>query len=94
MLGGSVYASGDDRQQLATPLTGLRLLDVGVGGGILTLALCRLGADVVGLDASEAAVKTARCFAEVAFVGRREALERVRFEAESIERYAERNQNG
>lgn len=34
-------------------LTGLRCLDVGCGGGILSEALARLGATVVSVDASE-----------------------------------------
>ena len=39
----------------AAPLAGLRLLDVGCGGGILCEALARMGADVVGVDASPGA---------------------------------------
>ncbi len=41
------------------PLSGMRILDVGCGGGIFSLALARLGADVTGLDASEAGVRAA-----------------------------------
>jgi ubiquinone biosynthesis O-methyltransferase len=37
----------------------MRILDVGCGGGIFSLALARLGADVTGLDASEAGVRAA-----------------------------------
>ena len=36
-----------------TPLEGLDILDVGCGGGLLCEPLCRLGANVVGVDASE-----------------------------------------
>jgi len=36
----------------AQPLAGLRLLDVGCGGGILCEALARMGADVTGIDAA------------------------------------------
>ncbi len=46
------------------PLTGLRLLDVGCGGGLMTEPLCRLGADVVAIDAAEANVRAARHHAE------------------------------
>nr|WP_319514346.1 bifunctional 2-polyprenyl-6-hydroxyphenol methylase/3-demethylubiquinol 3-O-methyltransferase UbiG [uncultured Cohaesibacter sp.] len=35
------------------PLEGLDILDVGCGGGLLCEPLCRLGANVVGVDASE-----------------------------------------
>ena len=35
------------------PLEGLRLLDVGCGGGLVAEPMRRLGAEVVGLDASE-----------------------------------------
>ena len=41
-------------------LDGLTCLDVGCGGGILSERLCRLGADVTGIDASETAIKTAK----------------------------------
>ena len=37
----------------AKPFEGLRILDVGCGGGLLCEPLCRLGASVVGVDASE-----------------------------------------
>ncbi len=35
------------------PLAGLRLLDVGCGGGLLSEPMSRLGAEVVGIDAAE-----------------------------------------
>eukprot|EP00389_Voromonas_pontica_P012995 GDKH01020028.1.p1 GENE.GDKH01020028.1~~GDKH01020028.1.p1 ORF type:complete len:319 (+),score=41.75 GDKH01020028.1:124-1080(+) len=41
------------------PLEGKRVLDVGCGGGILSEALARQGAQVTGIDASEETVKTA-----------------------------------
>ncbi|KAJ8324751.1 Hexaprenyldihydroxybenzoate methyltransferase, mitochondrial [Batrachochytrium dendrobatidis] len=37
---------------LALPFAGMRLLDIGCGGGFLSEALARLGAQVVGADAS------------------------------------------
>lgn len=42
-----------------TPLKGLRLLDIGCGGGLVSEPMCRLGADVTGVDASEKNIKTA-----------------------------------
>ena len=41
-------------------LSGLRILDIGCGGGILSEPLARLGAQVVGADPSEANVEVAR----------------------------------
>ena len=66
---------------LAAPLAGLRLLDVGCGGGLLCVArqlvrprtrsrslsrtepLCRMGAQVLGVDAAERSVVAARAHA-------------------------------
>ena len=45
------------------PLRGLRVLDVGCGGGLLAEALARLGARVVGIDASAGNVAAARLHA-------------------------------
>ena len=48
----------------AKPLAGLRLLDIGCGGGLLSEPMARLGAEVVGADAAEANIKTAALHAE------------------------------
>jgi len=45
------------------PLAGLRILDVGCGGGLLAEPLARLGARVVGVDASPGNVAAARVHA-------------------------------
>lgn len=42
------------------PLAGKQVIDVGCGGGILSLALAAAGANVIGLDTSAAALDTAR----------------------------------
>ncbi len=46
-----------------TPLKGLRLLDIGCGGGLLSEPMSRLGATMVGADASEKNIKTASAHA-------------------------------
>ena len=45
-------------------LKGLRILDIGCGGGLLSEPLARLGADVVGADPAEANIAAARVHAE------------------------------
>ncbi len=46
------------------PFKGLRFLDIGCGGGLLCEPMARLGAEVVGVDASEKNIKTASVHAE------------------------------
>ncbi|MGE0120386.1 MAG: bifunctional 2-polyprenyl-6-hydroxyphenol methylase/3-demethylubiquinol 3-O-methyltransferase UbiG [Dongiaceae bacterium] len=46
------------------PLAGLRLLDIGCGGGLLAEPMARLGAQVTGIDAVERNVQVARLHAE------------------------------
>ncbi|MEM1233462.1 MAG: bifunctional 2-polyprenyl-6-hydroxyphenol methylase/3-demethylubiquinol 3-O-methyltransferase UbiG [Pseudomonadota bacterium] len=46
------------------PLEGLRLLDIGCGGGLLCEPMARLGAAVVGADAAERNIHVARIHAE------------------------------
>jgi ubiquinone biosynthesis O-methyltransferase len=44
----------------ALPLSGLRILDIGCGGGILSEALARIGASVTGVDACKENILAAR----------------------------------
>lgn len=46
------------------PLEGLRVLDIGCGGGLLCEPMVRLGATVTGVDALEKNVKTAKTHAK------------------------------
>ena len=46
------------------PLTGLRLLDVGCGGGLLSEPFARMGAAVVGIDAAAENIAAAEIHAE------------------------------
>ena len=47
----------------ARPLEGLRVLDIGCGGGLLSEPVARMGADVVGADPSERNIGIARTHA-------------------------------
>ena len=46
------------------PLSKVKILDIGCGGGLLCEPLSRLGADVVGIDASEKNIKIAKIHAK------------------------------
>lgn len=46
------------------PLKGLKLLDVGCGGGLLAEPLARMGAEVTAIDAAEESVAAAKLHAE------------------------------
>lgn len=48
----------------ANPFAGLRLLDIGCGGGLLAEPMARLGAEVVGADAAERNIPVAKVHAE------------------------------
>ena len=48
----------------ALPFKGLRILDIGCGGGLLSEPMARLGADVVGADAAPRNIPVARVHAE------------------------------
>jgi 2-polyprenyl-6-hydroxyphenyl methylase/3-demethylubiquinone-9 3-methyltransferase len=47
----------------ARPLSGLRVLDVGCGGGLIAEPLTRLGASVVGIDAAAESIQAATAHA-------------------------------
>lgn len=46
------------------PFEGLRFLDIGCGGGLISEPVARLGGDIVAVDASEKNIKTASVHAE------------------------------
>jgi 2-polyprenyl-6-hydroxyphenyl methylase/3-demethylubiquinone-9 3-methyltransferase len=58
--------AGEFDRDLKTPLPfkGLRILDIGCGGGLLAEPMARLGADVVGADAAARNIPVARVHAE------------------------------
>jgi len=53
---------GRDARSLS-PFDGLRILDIGCGGGLISEPLARLGAVVTGIDAAEANIAVARAHA-------------------------------
>ena len=55
----TVSAHFDRDTDSTRPLDGLRLLDIGCGGGLLSEPMTRLGAQVTGADAGEKNIKTA-----------------------------------
>mgnify|MGYP006103471423 FL=1 len=46
------------------PFRNIKILDIGCGGGLLSEPMCRLGARVVGIDASEKNIKVAKFHAK------------------------------
>ena len=46
--------------QKKSPLKNIKILDVGCGGGLLSEPMCRLGAEVTGIDASEKNINVAK----------------------------------
>ncbi|WP_299964790.1 bifunctional 2-polyprenyl-6-hydroxyphenol methylase/3-demethylubiquinol 3-O-methyltransferase UbiG [uncultured Roseobacter sp.] len=59
-----IAAEFDRNLKAPTPFEGLRLLDIGCGGGLLAEPMARLGADVVGADAAERNIPVAKLHAE------------------------------
>ena len=58
--------AGEFDRDLASPepFKGLRILDIGCGGGLLAEPMARLGADVVGADAAERNIPVAQVHAQ------------------------------
>ena len=59
-----IAAEFDRDTKNANPFSGLRILDIGCGGGLLSEPMARLGADVVGADAAERNIPVAQVHAD------------------------------
>ena len=46
------------------PLKNLKILDIGCGGGLLSEPMCRLGAEMTGIDASKKNIQVAKLHAK------------------------------
>ena len=53
-----------DKTDKMFPLKGLKFLDIGCGGGLISEPMSRLGAEVTGIDASEKNIKIAESHAK------------------------------
>lgn len=69
-------------------LNGIKVLDVGCGGGILSIPLSRLGAEVTGIDPSPELVEVANKES----IARLPADSKIRFLTETIEDHEKQNQ--
>ncbi len=63
-IAGQIAAEFDRDLSADAPFAGLRILDIGCGGGLLCEPMARLGADVVGADAAERNIPVAKVHAE------------------------------
>jgi 2-polyprenyl-6-hydroxyphenyl methylase/3-demethylubiquinone-9 3-methyltransferase len=57
------FAGGPRERDAVSPLDGLRILDVGCGGGILSESLARLGAEMTAIDPAKRNIEVARAHA-------------------------------
>jgi len=51
-------------KNIETPLSGINILDIGCGGGLLSEPMCKLGANVTGIDASRKNINIAKSHAK------------------------------
>lgn len=68
-----------------TPLEDLKILDIGCGGGLVSVPISRLGAKVTGIDASEKNIKIASAYADM------HGLKNVDFVCNTVENMSQEN---
>ncbi|BES93529.1 Nodulation protein S (NodS) [Nesidiocoris tenuis] len=76
----------EEKGKTAKYLEGLKILDVGCGGGFFSVPLSRLGADVTGIDPTHELVQVAR-----AYVEKNLPEAKIKFENSTIEEHAASN---
>jgi 2-polyprenyl-6-hydroxyphenyl methylase / 3-demethylubiquinone-9 3-methyltransferase len=62
-IGEEVCKTFDRDMKAAEPFKGLRILDIGCGGGLLSEPMARLGATVIGADPSQVNIEVAKIHA-------------------------------
>lgn len=80
--------AGFKLQNPALPLEGVKIVDIGCGGGILTECLARVGAHVTGLDASTELIDIANEHIKLDPT----ILERVNYIQTSVEEFSSENE--
>uniref|UniRef100_A0A8R1DED2 Ubiquinone biosynthesis O-methyltransferase, mitochondrial n=1 Tax=Caenorhabditis japonica TaxID=281687 RepID=A0A8R1DED2_CAEJA len=70
-----------------------RLVDVGSGGGLLSIPLAKCGFDVTGIDATQRAVEAANRSLEAKPLNLSGVSERLRFQHTSVEEFCQRAEN-
>lgn len=80
--------AGFKLQNSALPLEGIKIADIGCGGGILTECLARVGAHVTGLDASAELIDIAKEHIKLDPT----ILERVNYIQTSVEKFSPKNE--
>ncbi|XP_020279795.1 ubiquinone biosynthesis O-methyltransferase, mitochondrial isoform X2 [Pseudomyrmex gracilis] len=79
--------TGFEASNPAFPLKGLKIIDVGCGGGILTESLARVGAEVTGIDASDELIEVANQHIKLDS----DIMERVNYISTNIEEFSKTN---
>ncbi|XP_058827215.1 ubiquinone biosynthesis O-methyltransferase, mitochondrial-like [Topomyia yanbarensis] len=78
------------KEQIRTPqvLSGINILEVGCGGGILTEALARIRADVCGIDPGEKLIEVAKDHAQLLD---QNIASKIHYEVETVEEHSKKN---